>query len=310
MNILVLGANGYIGKAFVRELLKDKAIQNIKLFDITLPNEDVLKNKKVSFFQGNILHEPSINEMFKNVDIVFHFLGKAMVRRGTDVLTDDLSNDLGATITILNAMVANYIKKIVFLSSGGAIYGSSNSSPIMEELNTCPISTYGLVKQSCETVISFYQRQFSIEPIILRVASVYGPNYNKIGIQGVIPTFIDQIKNKKPITVLGTGDESRDFIYIDDLINFLMSLKNTHFFSGIYNIGSGTSTTVNEILSFLTKLSLHAPTINYVSKNNTDVDHIVLNSQKIREVFGWKPNKNIEEGIFECWRIANNNSVN
>ena len=300
--ILICGANGYIGKQFISAINCNQSEIDINVLDIHFGGQ--FDNKQIAIFEGSILNQELLNEAVKNVDLVFHFSGKAIVRRGIELLADDFNNDVTGTIHLLNAMVSNGVSQIVFLSSGGAVYGEKNNLPIKEDEPLNPMSTYGMVKKTCEELLKFYSDNHGIKSVVLRVASIYGPNYNKIGKQGVIPTFIDSYKRKSDINVYGTGDEIRDFLFIDDLTNILLEIIH-HFNQGTFNIGSGIPVSVNQIIEALNQLSDYHPGITYHKRNDQDIFSNVLDISKVKEHYSWRPSFGLKDGISICWAEAN-----
>jgi UDP-glucose 4-epimerase len=300
--ILICGANGYIGKQFIRSINEHQIDFDINLLDIEFGNQ--LENLQFTYFEGSMLNKNLLNAAMKNVDLVFHFSGKAIVRKGIELLADDFDNDVSGTIHLLNTMVKNGVNRVVFLSSGGAVYGVKNNLPIKEDSSLNPISTYGLVKKTCEELLKFYFDNHGIKSVVFRVASIYGPNYNKIGKQGVIPTFIDCYKKKSEINVYGTGDEIRDFLFIEDLTALLIETLH-NFKEGTFNIGTGYPASVNHIIGYLNEITNYQPAISFHSRNNQDILSNVLDISKVKKYYAWRPNIGLKDGISICWAEAN-----
>lgn len=301
MNILILGASGYIGSNFINKILEKENNIFIKLIDISEPCSNLKNNDRISFLTGDINQLENIEDFIEGVDIVFHFSGKSLVRRGINLFSQDFHNDVCSTQRVLSAMLAKNIRKIVFVSSGGTVYGNNNGLPIKETAVLNPISSYGVVKSTIESILMLYKRESAIEPMILRLSNIYGANYNKIGIQGVIPTFINKLKTKEDITVFGTGEEVRDYVYIDDVISLLISILDKPFVSDVFNVGAGYGVTTKQIIDLLISISGENPAIKYIPKFQNDVNNFILDISKIKEVFGWVPRISIESGIRKCW---------
>jgi UDP-glucose 4-epimerase len=301
MNILIIGASGYIGLNFLKEVLSKDTNVKIKLIDYSEPEISNSFKDRVTFLKGDINQIINLANFFDHVDIVFHFLGKSLVRRSINLMSEDYHNDVCGTLKILSAMTASGIKKIVFISSGGTVYGNYSQLPIKETAQLNPICSYGLIKASIEKILQLYKRELLIDPIVLRLSSLYGPNYNKIGIQGVIPTFISNIKNNKDVTIFGTGEEIRDFFYIDDLLGLLMSIIYKNNFSDTFNIGSGVGVSINQIIQLLCGFSDKKVRINYIPKFKEDINNIVLDISKAEKMLNWEPVFDLNEGLKRCW---------
>jgi UDP-glucose 4-epimerase len=220
----------------------------------------------------------------------------------------DIQSNLVNSVSLLNMMVKAEIKRIVFLSSGGTVYGNPTETPTRETHTLRPISSHGIVKVAIENYLSMYEMLYKIKPIILRASNPYGPRQGHFQTQGVISTFLKSIKFNKELVVWGSGDVVRDYIYIDDLVKlcYQASISDT---CGVFNVGSGRGASINEIINIISQVTNITPNTKYYPKREFDVQRIVLDISKTAETFQWIPKISIEEGIQCMWDSMNTNEM-
>ena len=207
--------------------------------------------KNVSFITGDILDYDLLQKSMKGCEKVFHFAAEISVPASmlNPIYTEEV-NSIG-TVNILKAMVANNIKTIVFASSA-AVYGDSEVCPKTTEMLPNPISPYAITKLAGEYYINMFAREHKITGIICRFFNVFGERQNpKSAYAAAIPIFITKALKNEPLTIFGDGEQVRDFIYIKDLVSYLVNLSE--YKSGIYNIGYGKYITINELAKFIVK---------------------------------------------------------
>ena len=216
----------------------------------------------------------------------------------------DVNKNLIPTLNILNLSIKLCIKRIIFLSSGGAVYGNPLTKSINEEHPLNPISSYGIVKATVEMYLTLYQRIYGLKPLILRPSNPYGPRQGHYIAQGVISTFLRRVQKHESLTVYGDGNSTKDYIYINDLIHLIyeLSIRDS---VGVFNLGSGIQTSINQIVDQIKKITGCAPEINYVDKQIYDVDHFVLDISKTMNLLGTYPFTFLEEGIAMTWAWLN-----
>jgi len=207
-------------------------------------------------------------------------------------------------LNLFNLLIKLGTKRIVYLSSGGAVYGNARTNPIDEEHPLNPISSYGIIKATTEMYLSLYQRLHGLKPLILRPSNPYGPRQGHYMAQGVISTFLKKIQKNEGITVYGDGNSTKDYIYINDLINLIYELTIRDLV-GVFNLGSGIGTSVNQIIDQIKNITNSKPEINYIDKQSYDVDHFILDISKITNLLGTYQFTSLEEGISKTWYWLN-----
>jgi UDP-glucose 4-epimerase len=297
MNMLVLGGNGFIGSHLVDLLLQNNHF--VRVVD-KFPERFRQPLDGVDYRIIRFDDKAELVESLANIDIVYHCISTTLP--GTSSLDPifDIQSNLINSVSLLNMMAKAEMKRIVFLSSGGTVYGNPAEIPTRETHPLRPISSYGIVKVAIENYLSMYEMLYKIKPVILRASNPYGPRQGHFQTQGVISTFLRSIKSNKELVVWGTGDIVRDYIYIDDLVKlcYQASISDT---SGIFNVGSGRGASINEIIEIISKTTKIVPIKKYYPKRVFDVDKIILDISKTAETFHWNPTISLEEGIRCMW---------
>jgi UDP-glucose 4-epimerase len=193
-------------------------------------------------------------------------------------------------------IVEKGIQRFVYASSGGTVYGKSHYLPMDEEHPCNPLGSYGIVKNTVERYIMMYASKNQFSYLIARPSNPYGPRQNYTKNQGLIAKLIYSGMHQEEVTIWGDGSATRDYIYIDDLTNFLTiaGLSNE---SGVFNVGSGTGMSINQIIESLSSIIEHMPAIVYTDKKGSFVDKVALDIKYATEKFDWTPKIPLEKGL-------------
>ncbi|OPY58761.1 MAG: dTDP-4-dehydro-6-deoxyglucose reductase [Pelotomaculum sp. PtaU1.Bin035] len=292
----VLGANGFIGGYLCRELVKlaDHVNAFDRVFDNKLLNE---LEGKIHFYPGDIANDFLLEEVIRNTDILFHLACTTTpATSDADIIYDITSNLIGA-IKILIMCVKHKVTKIIFPSSGGAVYGIHPADvAIREDFATQPISSYGATKIAIEKYLHIFEKKYGLKYMVLRLANPYGPKFTGFS-QGVIPSFIKCILDGVPLNIWGNGEVVRDYIYIDDVISAFIKSISYQGEARLFNIGSGVGLSVNQLINILEGCEGKKLTVNYQGPRDCDVPYIALDINRAREHLNWFPVVNIEKGI-------------
>ena len=301
MNILVIGGNGFIGSHLIDHLLIKG--HNVRVFDISYEHyRKPLVN--VDYRISTLDNIPDLYEALLGIDIVFHLASASVPSTSNIDTVSDVKKNLIPTLNILNLSVKLGIKRIIYFSSGGAVYGNPQTEVINEEHSLNPISSYGIVKATVEMYLSLYQRMYGIKPLILRPSNPYGPRQGHFIAQGVISTFLRKVQKNESISVFGDGNSRKDYIYIKDLIDLSYELC----FSdevGIFNLGSGKGTSLNQIIGQIKETTKRSLVINNMDKQIYDVDHFVLDITKATNLLGDFIFTPLAVGISKTWSWLN-----
>jgi len=289
-NIIVFGANGFIGKNLISELSKHDN-NNIIAFDRFSKSKEedeyYFKNfNNVTIFRGDFLDKDDVDKALAGIDYVFHSLSMTNPASVSNDPFTDIDTNVRASIVLFDMCVKNNIEKIVYLSSGGTVYGDIDSIKISEESATKPKSPYGIGKLTIENYLRYFKESKGLDYIIYRIANPYGPKQNITSKQGVIPIFINHILKNEELVVYGDGSMQRDYIYIDDvcrMINYSYRSNNRY---AEYNIGSGVGTSVSEILKQIEKITDIIPKVTYAETPASFVNASVLDGSRFSNEFG------------------------
>jgi UDP-glucose 4-epimerase len=297
MNILVIGGNGFIGSHLVDHLLVNG--HHVRVFDLSFEKfRKPLTN--VDYRISSLDNIPDLYEALLGIDIVFHLASSSVPSTSNIDLVADVNKNLICTLNILNLAVKLRIKRFVYFSSGGAVYGNPIILPIPENHILNPISSYGILKMTIEHYLNLYEKNYDFNTIIIRPSNPYGPRQGHFIAQGVISTFLKKIKQGEPLTIFGDGKSVKDYIYIDDLIHAAYKLGISQL-TGIFNLGSGEGTDLNSIIEIIKEKTGTKPKINFNNSPNYDVNRFVLDITKVKSHIDWTPQVPMEEGIEKLW---------
>jgi UDP-glucose 4-epimerase len=304
MNILVIGGNGFIGSHLVDRLLLEG--HSVRVFDISME-----KYRKplpdVDYRIAALENIPELYEAMLGIDLIFHLASSSLPSTSNVDTINDINKNLLPSLNILNLAVKLGVKRIIYFSSGGTVYGIPEKLPISENSPLNPISSYGIIKSTIESYFHLYQRLFGIQPLILRPSNPFGPRQGHFLAHGVVSTFLRKIKNKEKIIVYGDGSSSKDYIYIKDLIELCYSLSISSKV-GVFNLGTGNGISIIEIIQIITELTGYSPEIDYSDFKDYDVPQFVLDISKVTGVYGNMKFTPLKEGIKETWDWLQTNS--
>jgi UDP-glucose 4-epimerase len=218
------------------------------------------------------------------------------VRRSVaDPLFDARVNILG-TVNLLEAARKANVRRVLFVSSGGAVYGEQETFPAPESHPTNPVSPYGVSKRAGELYAFFFQAEYQIPFVALRYANVYGPRQDPHGEAGVVAIFSQRMLRGEPVTVNGDGKQTRDYVYVGDVVRAnLLALESTA--TGPFNIGTGIETDVNELARLLLAASGSQSSVGHGPTKAGEQRRSVVDARRAAEVLGWRPETSLEEGL-------------
>lgn len=297
--ILVLGGNGFIGSHLVKSLVANGL--SVRVFGRSSNNRFEQPIQGVDYRYADFADSVQIAEALIDVDIVVHLISTTVPSTANLDPVADVQGNLISTIGLLQQMRELGVNRLVYLSSGGTVYGNAKIVPIPEEHERAPLSSYGIVKVAIENYIAMFSSLYGLQALILRASNPYGPMQGHLGVQGVIPTFFQRIINGEQIRIWGDGSAVRDYLYVDDLISFLVKgiQKNL---VGVYNIGSGEGTSLREILTLIEKISGRQADVRYLPSRGFDVQKVILDINKAQKALDWQPVVSLQEGCNRYWQ--------
>lgn len=295
MHILVTGGAGFIGSHTTRLLLDSG--HNVTVLDNLSLGKKELVDKRAKLVVADIADSPKVEEALKGIDAVIHMAGLIVVPDSVKDPIGYCQNNVLGTINLLESMRKTAVKKIIF-SSSACVYGSPDNLPIKEDAPLHPDNPYGASKASIEGFLQSYHACFGIDSIILRYFNPYGPGEMHEPETHAIPNFIKSTLSKKPIPLYWQGEQIRDFIYIDDLVQAhidVLPLKGYQ----VFNVGTETGVKVKDVLDKIFEIAGYNVPISDLGKRKGDVVASYASGKKIEKEVGWKAKTSLEKGLQE-----------
>ncbi len=296
MNCVVLGGGGFVGSHLAEALL---SLQH-KVVVMDRPNVPYLQElsrKGASVVTGDFLTETFNKENFNGVDVVYHFASTTVPKTSNEDPLYDIETNLIGSVKLFHAAREAGVKKIVYSSSGGTVYGVPKEIPITEDHSTNPICSYGIVKLAIEKYLHWFWTLFGLDYCILRVSNVYGERQPVNGVQGVIPVIIDKALRCQEINIWGDGTIIRDYIHIGDVVSAFIKAGTYQGDERVFNISSGQGHSILMILDLMEKLFEQPLQIIHTPAIVSDVRVNILDNSRARNQLGWSPQVKFEEGI-------------
>lgn len=305
MNCLVLGGGGFIGLNLCEALLENK--HSVRVFErprlkIEVKRGEEVESKVLSaleWVEGDFSNPADIRAAVDGCDVVFHLICTTLPKTSNDNPIYDIESNVISTVRLLDAARANKVKKILFISSGGTVYGIPQQIPIPETHPTDPICSYGIAKLAIEKYLGLYHHLYGLDYCILRVANPFGRLQRVASSQGAVAVFLHRALKNEPIEIWGDGSVIRDYVYISDVVGaFLKAMNNTGKFR-IFNIGSGRGHSLNELLDIIEALIGYKVRRVYKEGRTLDVPINMLDISKARDWLDWQPRTLLKDGLMK-----------
>ena len=296
MKILVTGGAGFIASHVVDAYVKE-GFEVIVVDDLSTGRLSNL-NPEVTFYKLDI-RSPQLAEVFKKEkpDYINHHAAQMDVRRSVlDPLFDANVNILGS-INLIECAKKFKVKRFIYISTGGAVFGEPEYLPCDENHPINPICQYGISKHTVEHYLFLYHLNYGLDYVVIRYPNVYGPRQDPCGEAGVVAIFTRAMLRGEQVTINGDGEQARDFVYVKDCAQANILALKTSNVNAIYNIGCGQGTTVNEIFTLLKETTGYPRDPIYGPAKIGETRRIYLSAEKARRELGWIPTINLEEGL-------------
>ena len=300
MNIMILGAAGFIGTNLAIELAQDKK-NNITLVD---KKEEYFSNITKFNFSNVSIKEASLDlnmdfSILKDQNIVYHLVSTNVPTNSNLHISQDIQNNVLFSAYLFEACVNNKVEKVVFISSGGTVYGKEGKCPLSEETPTNPITSYGVQKITIEKLLYLYNYMYGLDYRIIRLANPYGPYQRPNGMLGAVTTFTYKALINEEIQVFGDGSVIRDFIYIDDAIKAILNIVNEEKKYKTFNLGCGYGVSILELINIIEKTLDIKIKVVYKEERTVDVPVNFLDIKRYEECFGKLNPISLQEGIYK-----------
>ena len=295
IKVLVTGGAGFIGSHLVDRLVQEG--NEVVVIDNLSTGKRKQVNKKAQFYKMDI-RSKRIERVFRKERplIVVHLAAQMNVRLSTEDPVFDAEVNILGTINLLEHAVKNGVRKVSFASSGGAVYGEQEVFPAAESHRTDPLSPYGISKLAGEKYLAYYTNTMGLRHAIMRFGNVYGPRQEPEGEAGVIAIFSKLMLDGGQPIINGTGKQTRDFVYVDDVVEAIMVTLDEDI-QGIFNVGTGQEATVNECYGIIKELTNSSCKDLYGAAKKGEQFRSVLDVRKLREGFDWEPQVSLAEGL-------------
>lgn len=309
MKHLILGAAGFIGTNLAIQLSKQEDVDLIlvdqkkeyfkKLEELQLRNTEL----RIQPFSNNM----DFDSLLAGVDVLYHLVSTSIPANSNQQVPQELMSNVVFTSLLLEACVRHRISKIVFISSGGTVYGKEACCPLNEETPTYPITSYGVQKITIEKLLYLYHHMYNLDYRVIRLSNPYGPYQRPNGILGAVTTFTERALKDEPIVIYGDGSVVRDFIYIDDAIRAILTITRDDAKHKTYNVGSGYGLSIQELVDIVQSVLKRKSMIEYKQGRNVDVPVNYLDISRYEKEFGQLVFCSIEEGIKRTASFLENN---
>ncbi len=298
-NCLVLGANGFLGSHLVDSLISQNHF--VRAFDKYVDDKTrFTPSNNIELFPGEFLNESDLAKSLENIDYVFHLVSTTTPISSEDNPLVEIDTNIRYSVELFSKCVEKRVKKVIFASSGGSIYGNASLDKINEDILPEPISPYAIGKLTVEKFLSYFRAKYGLESVVYRISNPYGSRQSLNARQGVIPIFLNQVINDEPITIYGDGSMVRDYIYVSDVVK-MISRSFIEAKSPIYNLGSGVGVSVNEIVESIYSVVGQTTKLNHVATPSTFVQKNVLDVTRFVDEFGIVAEMSIYDGIKATW---------
>ncbi len=298
---MILGGNGFLGSHLAERLLKRG--YDVRVFDsfqTGTTNLETVKGK-IEIMKGDFLNQADVLQALQDMDYVFHYIGTTVPATAIKDPIYDVQTNVVGTVRLLQLAVNSKVKRVIFPSSGGTIYGEPTSLPVHETHALNPMDPYGISKLVIEKYLNYFNRAYGLDYLILRYSNPYGERQSPHGQQGVIPVLLNRIKlGERPI-VYGDGSVERDYLYVGDAVQATIALLEKKTPYKVFNVGSGAGTSLNHLIEVMSGLVGRTIEPVYAEDTIVRVQKIVLDISRLRDEVGWQPGTSLQEGIERTW---------
>ena len=281
---LVLGAGGFIGTNLCGALCARGA--DLILFDRFFAPEKAEKwQGQAQLVTGSFDGETDFDSLTEGVQTVYHLISTTCPTNSNMDIAAEYTDNVLPTVRLLDACVRNGVQRVIFLSSGGTVYGKDHTGVCREEDDAFPISSYGVQKLTIEKLLYLYQYLHGLDYRIIRLSNPYGPHQRPDGVQGVVTTFLYRTLKGEPIRLYGDGSVVRDYIFIDDAVRGILAIAQDGAPRRLYNLGSGQGTSVAELIRLLPEVTGQTPVVEHLPARAADVPVNILDVSRFHADF-------------------------
>jgi UDP-glucose 4-epimerase len=303
MKILVTGGAGFIGSHTVDALIASGAGEVSVLDDLSTGRRFQV-NDKATLYHTDLRDGAAVASVVEQArpEVIFHLAAQMDVRRSVADPAFDAQINLVGFLNLIESARQHGLKRVVFSSSGGAIYGEQDEFPCTEEHPKRPVSPYGVAKMATEAYLFFYKVEYGIDYVALRFGNVYGPRQDPHGEAGVVAIFCGKILDGQPVTIYGDGTQTRDYVYVGDVVRAVIAAGKSNASGIAVNIGTGIETNVNDLYSTLAAIADFPTKAAYAAARPGEQKRSVISPARAEKELGWRPEKKLTEGLEETFK--------
>jgi len=297
MKCLILGGAGFIGSHLAEGLLAEG--HEVRIFDrpnLALPAE-LRADSRIEWHEGDFLNVDDLARVVPGNEVIFHLVSATLPKSSNDNPAYDVETNVIGTLRLLDIARTNGVKRIVFASSGGTVYGVPHTLPISESHSTEPLVSYGITKLAIEKFLHMYHALHGLDYCILRLANPFGERQRVVAAQGAVAVFLHRAWHGETIHIWGDGSVVRDYIYIKDAVRAFVKALSYQGELRVFNIGSGQGTSLNQLLAGIEALLGRPVAVEYEHGRKFDVPVNVLDISRARSLLGWQPTVNFRDGL-------------
>ncbi len=295
-----MGGAGFLGSNLAQRLVAQG--ETVRVF--TRPSSSIsnIENirDRIELVCRDFMDDVALRSATQNIDTVYHLISTTFPSMTMESSAYDLLSNLLPTIRLIEACSANGVKKIIYASSGGTIYGNPDTVPIPEDHPLVPTSAYGQSKLTIENYLTFYARSTHLDINVLRISNPFGPNQKILGVQGIVAVAMGCAYYGRALRINGEGKAVRDYIYIQDVIDAMLLAAN-HPGSAVANISASVGHSVMEIVKAVEEISGRTIEKQFVPDRPGDVRMNILDNSKAFQLYGWAPKTPFREGLEKTW---------
>lgn len=296
MKCLVLGGGGFIGSHLSEALLASN--NEVNIFDRRGARYlEIVRSQGAEIFTGDFQQPDDLAPALSNCDVVFHLISATVPQTSNDNPSYDVQANVVGTLGLLDQARKAKVKRLVFASSGGTVYGVPQEIPIKEAHPTHPTSSYGICKLTIEKYLQLFWSLYGLDYCILRIANAYGPRQPLTATQGVISAFLHKALQHDELLVWGDGSIMRDYVYASDIVNALVKAMSYEGEYKIFNIGAGQGHSLNDIIGCIQQICQQPVQAKYLEGRVFDVPINVLDISRAKMYLKWQPTVGLLEGI-------------
>ncbi len=297
MKYLILGGGGFLGSHLSDALLAQG--HSVRIFD--RPNlrryREFLASEAVEWLEGDFDNKDDLAQAVPGCDVIFHLISTTLPKSSNDNPVYDVQTNVIGTLHLLELARRESVRKLVFVSSGGTVYGVPKQVPIKESHPTDPVCSYGITKLAIEKYLGLYHSLHGLDYCVLRVANPYGERQRVNATQGAVTVFLHKALRNETIEIWGDGSVVRDYIYVGDFVDAALKACSCQGDQRVFNIGAGKGKSLNDVLAAVESLLGAEVQRRYVSSRSFDVPTNVLDISLAKEALHWHPTIPFREGL-------------